>query len=995
MIHMLCPRWNLLFCLLTVLLLTGVSVSSQHYYFRHYEVKDGLSDNSIERSIQDKDGFMWFSTKDGLTRFDGSRFKVFHTGNGAQLARDYMSPLAVDRKGVLWVGAEKGLYYFDKEHEKLVLAVNSPREVYRMMVDSSDRLWVIAGGLVYTREPSQEIFYPFMPGAFAAPTDMCQGADGAMWFTTIDGSLCTLNRQTNKIEQYDLFRHSPRTHIRTATRVVMGRDGDVYVGTISQGLKRFNINTRDYTDVITRYDDGGSIFVIDILPVSDEEIWLGTERGILMINEHTGWKYNAVRRYLDPYSLSDNAVYTLCKDKEGGIWAGTFFGGVNYYPNRQMVFDKFYPDYSPNSIGGNAVREICKDSLGFLWIGMEDAGLTRLDPRTGAVKRFMPGNAPGDISHSNIHGLLIAGNDLWIGTHFHGVDVMDVRTGKVRKHYSAGKGPGALNNEFVLTFLHTRNGDIYLGSHDGLVKYLPLKDQFAVIAVDRTPHQFVVSSLLEDSKGYIWIGTYFDGLYRLNPQTGEVVKINTGNNTNAYTINVSALHEDGSGYIWAASAGYGLWRVSLDTRSVQWYTVADGLPSNTCYKVLEDDNRHLWITTAKGLVNMDPRTGKMSIYTQEDGLLNDQFNFNSGYKDQDGRLYFGSTRGMISFIPAAVRHRTFEPPLFITGLQINNKDVAPGADSGIEKALPFTKELVLRYDQSSINLDFAAVSFTIPEKIRYSYKMEGSDKDWTQLPRNRRVYFTDLKPGRYVFHVRASSGDFNGVRETSLVIRIKPPVWKTTAAYLLYGLLIVSLAYYLIRSYLQVQQAKKEKELIDAKMEFFTNIAHEIRTPLTLIKGPIEMLQEIGGDQPQIKKQLDTVERNTDRLIRLVSQVLDFRSTEMKGFRLNFEQVNVSQLLKETFESFRQQGARNPISWELELPGDDVCIMADSEALYKIFSNLIGNAGKYTATFVKVRLLPPQENEAVVSIEISNDGLLIPVDMREKIFEPFVRLKET
>ncbi len=298
-----------------------------------------------------------------------------------------------------------------------------------------------------------------------------------------------------------------------------GGQGTILVGTSCQGLKAFDIATGSFKEVLTYNPDKTTIYVRDILQYAPGEYWLATESGIFIIKENGEQLFNLKKRFLDPYSISDNAVYTLCKDSEGGVWAGTFFRRHQLFSRQYTAFKKYYPDHSENAISGNAVREICEDGDGNIWIGTEDAGLNKLDKRTGTVKRFRPTGLPSGISYYNIYGLQVDGHHLWIGTHEHGIDKMDIRTGKVIRHYDAGIEPKALKNNFGLSFLKAKSGILYAGAGNHLHRYDPVADGWD--RVPAVPGGTYLAALLEDSKRAIKAGTRNRGVFYFNPVTGE------------------------------------------------------------------------------------------------------------------------------------------------------------------------------------------------------------------------------------------------------------------------------------------------------------------------------------------------------------------------------------------------------------------------------------------------------------------------------------------
>ncbi len=294
-----------------------------------------------------------------------------------------------------------------------------------------------------------------------------------------------------------------------------------------------------------------------------------------------------------------------------------------------------------------------------------------------------------------------------------------------------------------------------------------------------------------------------------------------------------------------------------------------------------------------------------------------------------------------------------------------------------------------------MSLDFAALSYISPEMTEYNYKLVGLDDEWTKVNTNRKVYFTNLSPGEYIFKIKASVNGTWSKNEKQIVIQILPPFWATRWAYLVYAILAILLFYYLLSNYHKRQQNKKEKEIYESKIEFFTNVVHEIKTPLTLIKGPVENLLEMQNEMPEIKEDIACLDRNTNRLLNLVSQILDFRQTEIKSFSLYFTKVNINEILRETWLSFQIMAKKRKLNYDLMLPSHEVFTMADAEALRKIFSNLIGNAVKYAAKNVKVTLYPLQRSGEIFTVDFENDGYIISKEQSDKIFEPFYRLKET
>ncbi len=980
-----------------MMLVFAYSTTAQSYSFRNYQVENGLSNNTVYCNIQDTSGFLWFGTKDGLNRFDGYHFKVFNMNDDTGgLPTNLIGSLLADKNNILWVGCQKGLYTFDRQKERLVKFIDSFPEINDIEIDKKGRLWFISGTTLCRYNFATKNVTTFSTSKYFEASSICLSEEGDIWASTPSGFLVHFNEADKTFTSFNIFSHSPKPSSYRIQTIYPAGKGSLFVGTTNQGLKRFDIATTSYTDLLTFNPDKTTIFVHDIRKYADDEYWIATESGIFILNTITQQFINLKKKLLDPYSLSDNAVYSLCKDSEGGMWAGTYFGGINYYSKQYAFFQKYFPDNSSSAISGNVVREICEDGHGNLWIGTEDAGLNKLNPATGAVRQFKPTGESGTIAYTNIHGLLAIGNDLWIGTFENGLDVMDIHTGKIKMHYAAGPGNKELKSNFVVCLQQLKDGEIYAGTSNSLFKFDKQANGFENAA--DVPANVFVSCLLEDYSKTLWVGTHDKGMYFYNPATKQKGRFtNRPSNKNSLPTNtINAIYEDSKQNLWLSTEGGGLCKLSKDRKKFITYTTKDGLPSNFIFKVLEDDNNNLWVSTSRGLVNFNPINKAVIVYTKGNGLLNDQFNYNSGYKDAEGQLYFGSVKGMVSFKPGNFSKTNITPPVFVTGVQVQNKELDVSSDRNLlHQSILYTSEITQPHNQSSISIDFAALSYISPEMTRYSYTMQGLDKEWTEIKPNRKIYFTNLSPGKYIFKLKAAVNGNWGKAEKRLVINILPPWWATTWAYLVYATLAIALAYYLLRSYHIITEDKKDKEIYEAKIDFFTNIAHEIRTPLTLIKGPVENLLEQVDEVPVIKEDVVTLERNTNRLIALITQILDFRQTETKGFSIDFAKVNITDLLKEHYLNFSALAKKKKLDYNISLPPTDLYAFADEEALNKIFSNLFNNAVKYAHKKVAVRLMMQENATGNFVIEFENDGPIIPAEMSEKIFEPFYRLKET
>lgn len=989
-----------------------LTVNSQSYNFKKYQVENGLSTNLTTAVIQDSKGFIWIGTRDGLNRFDGYNFKIFRHNirDSNSLVSSIINCVYEDRKGTLWVGTEKGLFKYNPFGENFTHikagstnAIDmAPILARSIVMDEQDNLWFIAGEMVCKYNTKNATLTTFNTDQYFSASAICASA-GNVWVGTKEGILEKYDPNSNTFKAFDVFKYSlpPSSASGQIQKILDCENGKFLIGTANSGIKLFDPNDYSYKDLLTQNKDFSLLFIRDILKSSGDEYWIATESGLIVYNLKNNHTISLKREFNNPYSLSSNSLWSMCKDKEGGIWVASYSGGINYSPKANTPFEIISARGDANSLSGNVVREICQDHKGNLWIGTEDAGLNKYDPLSKKITHFSPHGGKGSISFFNVHGLLPVGDELWVGTLYHGLDVMNIKTGKVIRHYGLGKGENDLKNDFITTLYQTRSSAILVGTWTGLYTYDKRADNFTPV-----PNLNIqIQSILESKSGDIWICSFGNGIFRYNPATGKVDNFrNENGNSNSISNNqANAILEDSDNNLWIATEE-GLNKYFPGSKKFITYTVEDGLPSNFILKLLADEKNNLWISTSKGLACLNTKTEKIKVYTTANGLISDQFNFNSAFKDSKGKLYFGTVNGLVSFYPSSFEQNSFIPPVYLTGFEISNRKVGiDSLKSPLKKSITFSEMITLKHDQSTFSIEFAALSYTSPQTNQYAYILEGVDKEWTYLKKNRSAYYTNVAPGTYKFRVKSISGinDKNG-KDTTLIIKITPPLWASPIAYFFYIAVCLSLFFYLARTYHkrmikknerkeELMKHEKEKDLYKAKIEFFTNVAHEIKTPLTLIKAPLENLIRSEGNKPDTKDNLELMERNTNRLIDLTNQLLDFQRAETKQYSLHFERLNIAAFIQEIHSNFLPLAQNRQLHYSIPPLPQQLFRAFDPDALNKILSNLYSNAVKYAATSVSIQA---SLTDNLFCFEIKNDGHLIPFELRDKIFEPFYRLEE-
>ena len=999
------------FCVLACFFITifcQAQSVEEHYYFKNLSIRNGLSQNTVNAILQDRKGFMWLGTKDGLNRYDGLSFRKFKhdAANPRSIGNSFITSLYEDFNGNIWVGTDAGVYIYYPEKEAFeefdcqsLEKTRIERSVSMIAGDKQGRVWIaVEAQGMFCYDTRQKLLRNY-PLSEISSNIKCFTFDsgGTLWLGFYGDGLYYSKDNLATVHPYG----SPEDGKRefeggVITKIVQGNYNCLYIGSVKEGVSELNLTSGQVRNLLAIDESGESIFCRDLLPYSDNELWIGTESGIYIYNLRTAQFIHLRASLYDSYSLSDNAIYALYKDREEGLWIGSYFGGVDYYPRQYTYFAKYYPKNIANSLHGKRVREFCRADDGTLWIGTEDGGLNHFNPKTKEFHFFEP-----SAGFTNIHGLCMDGSHLWVGTFSKGLRVIDTRTGVVLRTYTEGHTPHSLNDNSIFSICRTSAGEIYLGTLFGLLRYNRTQDSFDCIP--ELNGKFVYD-IKEDSYGNLWLATYANGAYcyDVSVRRWKNYVFDAEDERSLPYDKVLSVFEDSYRQIWLTTQGGGFCLFHPDTETFTRYGLKDGLPNDVVYQIVEDDDRFLWLTTNNGLVRFDPKTMEMKVFSTANGLPTNQFNYRSGFKDEAGNIYLGSINGFVAFDPRTFAENRQVPAVAITDFLLFNKEVPVGeTDSPLKSSITFSDKVVLTADQNSFSFRIAALSYQAPRMNKLMYKLEGFDEGWLTIGESPLVTYSNLGYGDYVFKVKASNSD--GVwneQETSLHLSILPPFYLSGWAYCFYvlffmGCLVCVIFYFKRRNYrkqhrqMEMLEQEKEREVYHAKIDFFTNVAHEIRTPLTLIKGPLENIILKKEVDSETKEDLYIMKQNTERLLNLTNQLLDFRKTETRGFRLNFTECDVVAVLRETYLRFTSLAKQKGLDFILELPQE--CFMADvnQEALTKIISNLLNNGVKYASTYLRISL---ETDEKVFHIRTFNDGEMIPDTMKEEIFKPFVRL---
>ncbi len=973
--------------------------ASTDFWFRHFSVEDGLSSNSVRAIMQDKYGFMWLGTDDGLNRYDGVSVKVYNLN--PQGSNDYISSL-YETADNIWIGTENGVYIFDYETESFEpFRTLTPQgdsiksNVNHIVEDRDGNLWLSTVGqgiFKYNMSKHYLEHYEFKD-ANGLMASVLIDSENQIWAVTNWGSptVSKLNKAENKFEPFPITYEAGRYD---SNSLVMLEDSEhaLWLGTWECGLQKIDRYTGKATTYLHPSEGKGATHIHSLMEYAPHQLLIGSDDGLLLFNTFTCEHRLFTENETSLYSLSNRFVYPIVKDREGGIWVGTYYGGVNYLSPNAGQFECFAHSRFSNSVNGTVIGRFCEDAYGHIWIASDDGGLSRFSPKDKQFTHYMPDEHRNSLSYHNVHALCMDDDDLWIGTYTGGVNVLNTKTGTFRAYITRGGDLTTLDGTSSYAIFRDREKRIWVASMAGVNLYNREEDNFIRVK----DLESLTIDIDQDAGGNIWFATQGKGLFRHDPDKKTWKNYTHGNVPGALANDqVNCTLIDVSGNMWVGTMN-GLCRYNADEDLFE--TIPLDIPSHNICGIVEDQHV-LWLTTTKGLVRYAPGES-CQVFTRSDGLQSEQFLPNAALKASDGKIYIGSVNGFNAFYPYQIKTNKVLPPVVITGLEISNKEVRIG-DRKMPKALNRMAELELSHKDHVFSLLYASLSYCTPEKNQYAYKLEGFDKDWNYVGSQNKATYTNLPAGTYTFKVKATNND--GIwsnREASLRITIHPPFYWSTASKALYFILACIVLAFFIRFLLRLTEKKhtaeidqlnasKEKEVHEAKIKFFTMIAHEIRTPVSLIIGPLEKIMKSSIPMPGVlRDDLNIIDRNSQRLLFLVNQLLDFRKVEQEGMTVTYVSQNIRQLLQAACERFKPFITQNGAHLEVEYPDAGFTAMVDSEAITKMISNLLTNASKYTKDKVILSCIV-QPEQYTFTVKVTDNGIGISKEDCKKIFNPF------
>jgi signal transduction histidine kinase/ligand-binding sensor domain-containing protein/DNA-binding response OmpR family regulator len=971
---------------------------------------DGLSQYSVFSIAEDKDGFLWFGSRDGLNKYDGYNFKVYRNdvNQKSVTASDvrvlYNDPLTKK----LWIGTLNGLSLYNSKTDDFENFIHIPSDEstisskdIRCIFRSSDNKLLVATsiGLSIFNEKTRTFRRLYLGQNEKANKveAILEVGKNEFWIGTNDG-IYFLSKELKFSKLLDLY---PFTNLNIST-LNFDADGNIWIGTNADGVFYHKRKTGETTafSISSNNKRLPNNQIRSLLVDHKNRVWIGTFKGIARYDIKDDRLEYFQASYSDDLSLSDNAIRSIFQDSRKAIWVGTYFGGINRIDEDHTQFENHSFNQHINSISNNVVSSFAEDKLGNCWIGTEgggldyfnvtnrrfenfnkfvgitdrlnglnvkslhyendnlwigtlNGGLIHYNVSTKNVERYQTSSTKPHlkISNNNVYSTLRLGDYLWISTFGGGLNIVNIKTKRITTYLPNEKVSNAISSEYCRVIVKSKNGEIYVGTSSGLNKVIMDANQMPV-GFKKILKNVKIISLHEDKNGNLWVGTENDGLKLVN--------------MNSFT-SVNKIFDQ-------------------------------AIVGRTIYGILEDRMNNLWLSSNSGISRLSLKNYSVISFDKSNGLLNTEYNFHAYFKMKNNTFLFGGINGFTTFDPSKIKLNEHIPNLVFTNLIQNNKEVSINQENKIIDAnVNEAKEIVFSYNKANFTINFAALDFYNPIKNKYAFKLEGIDKDWNYTVGNPSATYTIQRAGKYIFKFRgANNNDLWNNNERNIMIKVLPPYWRTWWAYTIYLALFLVGLKFLLRflklknSYKLEQISKKQQdELHQLKLKFFTNVAHEFRSPLTLILGPIQELLKNSLNRNTIEfNRLTTINNNAQRMLNLVNQLMTFQKMEEGHDPLQVRKVAINDFLENIANLFEDSMMMKGISFKTILDQGNEEVWIDELKMEKVISNLLYNAFKFTSVggFIKLHKYADESN---LYIKVEDSGVGIQSDRHQQIFQRF------
>lgn len=991
---------------------SAFSETPEQITFSYISINEGLSQSTVFSIDQDKRGNMWFATYDGVNKYDGYAFTVYqhNEDDPNSIANDISRIVKTDSQGRVWIGTRDGLSRYDEEKDIFQnffyekngkhLQVNGIEEI------SPEQLLISTpeGLIMFDIKESKFRDDSFSTAMHKTIASTLYRQDDQIYIGTSTDGLYTYS-----ITQKTFEKVIPILGTKQIQAILQQSPTRIWVATEGAGLFLINPKTKEIKNYLHSPSNPKSIssnYIRSLAMDSQNRLWIGTFNDLNIYHEGTDSFASYSSNPVENGSLSQRSVRSIFMDSQGGMWLGTYFGGLNYYHPIRNRFKNIRNIPYKNSLSDNVVSCIVEDKDKNLWIGTNDGGLNLYNPITQRFTSYtlQEDESARGIGSNNIKAVYVDEKKslVYIGTHAGGLSILHRNSGQVENFNQRNS---QLVNENVYAILPDGEGNLWLGTLSALVRFNPEQRSFTTIEKEKDGTPVVskqITTLFRDSHKRLWIGGE-EGLSVFKQEGLDIQKASILPVSNVTKLFTNCIYEASNGVIWVGTRE-GFYCFNEKDKQIKRYNTTNGLPNNVVYGILEDSFGRLWLSTNRGISCFNPETEKFRNFTESDGLQSNQFNTASYCRTSVGQMYFGGINGITTFRPELLLDNPYTPPVVITKLQLFNKVVRPDDETGIlTKNISETKSITLKSWQTAFSIEFVVSNYISGQHNTFAYKLEGYDKEWYYLTDSRTVSYSNLPQGTYQFLVKAanSDGKWNPI-PTALEIIVLPIWYKTWWVLLIFFATFAGFITFVFRFFwmrksmeaqLEIERRDKEhqEEINQMKMRFFINISHELRTPLTLILTPLQEIINKISDR-WTRNQLEYIQRNANRLLHLVNQLMDYRRAELGVFELKAKKGNAHQLIQDNFLFYDKLARHKKITYTLHSELEDKEVLFDANYLELIVNNLLSNAFKYTESGQSITVTLKEENGWLL-LQVSDTGIGIPINKQGKIFERFYQIE--
>ena len=1021
---------NLLIC--SVFFTIPYSFSQNHSLkFEEFTISDGLA--SVNCILKDSEGYMWFGATHGLYRYDGYRFKAFKTdlNNKNTISNNNIICLYEDAKGYIWVGTmQGGINKYNPKTESFTNYNNTKNSIYKQnyitcITGSDNTIWFgTFGGGMYEYNKTNNSFKQYIHSEKSKQSISNNYVfsitinNDDIWVTTRVGVLDKYNLKSNIFSHY-AFNNVNYQSTRTGQRACLDTLNNIWIGTESDGIYKFNSTTKSFE----HFNQNGSLntnSITDIKYSNSGIIWATSFNGLHAINIDS----NNVTIYshdtYNPYSITYDLAYTLFVDDERNtIWLGMNDGTANKTITNPFEIYQTSLSKKSNSLSFNAVTSLYMGAQ-YLWVGTGAGGLNRFDLETNTFYNYKNDPKNDTSIPSNIVMSVFEDQEknVWTGNFTNSIIGYKKENSN---EFLKAKLATPFKEEFktlsIFDMLEDMEQNIWVATYNhGLFKYNKKNNVFQHYTLESTNGELKSNTILNifiDSSNNLWIGFLDKGIQVYNQTTNTFLSLSDMGLKAPVNLNfpVKDIYEDHSGTIWVASQGGGLFNINLEKKTLKNFHTNNGYPTDTFYGIIQDNYETFWFSSNIGIISLNIKNNKIRTYNTNDGLPTNDFESGANAKSKDGKLFFGSKKGLIAFYPEQLISSSEYINLKLTNLKVFNNIVNVFDEIEnhqlLDSSISYKKTLKLPYFLNNFGFEFAPPGHNAPHNIEYQYKLDGIDSRWittsSELPF---VNYSNIPHGNYKFTVKAyNENNFvpDGITEKQINIIVTPVWWQTNYAYLIYFLLLSGLSYYIykgirdrvkLKNELLIEKYKHEKdeELNQSKINFFTNISHELRTSLTLVLSPLQQLNSVETNN-RASNLIMTMNRNGQRLLSLINQILDFRKLESSKTQLNIKKTDLKIFFKELCIPFYQYAEEKNIRFQLSVPNNCDIGWIDPNKLEIIIYNVLSNAFKHTKDKIDVNIDLDEKDERLI-IKVKDNGKGIKEDEIKKIFEDFYQVND-